>query len=104
MGRGDQDVGTRQAEGRSRGRTQGNIVEKRQPGGRVSVLLLRLRSRTWEPREWPRFREGARADERAWIKQLDDRELAQLAGELGRVDRAVREFHQAAEKPDKDAA
>jgi hypothetical protein len=69
----------------------------------VNELLLRLRSR-WQPREWPRNREGAIADEKVWIKSLDDRQLAQLASELGRVERVVRDTHQAPEKPEEDAA
>ena len=40
--------------------------------------------------EWPRYREGAIQDERLWIKSLNDRELTQLASELGAVDRAVK--------------
>jgi hypothetical protein len=66
---------------------------------RFVVLLFRSRRSRWEPPEWPRYREGAVADERVWIESLDDRGLAQLASGLGRVDRAVREAHQADEKP-----
>lgn len=64
----------------------------------MSVVVFPYKSR-WQSREWPRFREGAIADEHAWIKSLNDRELAELASELGRVDRAVREFRKADEKP-----
>lgn len=52
---------------------------------------LRLRSR-WEPREHPRYREGAGRDERAWIDSMSDRELAQLCAGLGQVDKAVKGY------------
>jgi hypothetical protein len=51
-------------------------------------LGLLLRSR-WEPREWPRYRAGARADEREWLDSLSDRELAEHAAALHAIDQAV---------------
>jgi hypothetical protein len=63
------------------------------------LLRLLLRSRQDMP-EWPRFREGARRDERRWVKQLSDRELAGLAAELHAVEKAVKNF----EKSKKDRA
>ena len=63
------------------------------------LLGLLLRSRGEMP-AWPRFREGAKRDERRWVESLNDRELAQLAAELGRVDKAVKDFH----RSKKDAA
>jgi hypothetical protein len=74
------------------------------------VLLLVLRSRQDWRRDWPRYREGAKQDERRSIESLSDRELAQLAAGLGQVDKAVRDFRspeKAADKflgPKKDAA
>jgi hypothetical protein len=65
--------------------------------GYLRVFLL-LRSR-----QWPRYREGARKDERAWIASLSDRELAQLAAELGRIDRVVRDFREAGKGAEKFA-
>jgi hypothetical protein len=66
----------------------------------VSGLLgLLLRSRSSMP-EWPRRRQGALKDERRWIEQLNDRELAQLASDLHAVDKAVKNV----EKAKKDAA
>jgi hypothetical protein len=65
------------------------------------LLRLLLRSRQQHLPHWPRFREGARRDERRWIESLSDRELAQLAAELHAVDKAVKNFR----KPNKkDAA
>jgi hypothetical protein len=58
--------------------------------GAVSGALL-LRSRRDLP-EWPRYREGAKRDERRWIASLNDRELARLAAELRAVDKAVKDF------------
>jgi hypothetical protein len=52
------------------------------------LLRLLLRSR----QDWPRYREGAKRDERRWIESLSDRELARLAAELGRVERVVRDY------------
>lgn len=69
----------------------------------MSGLLLELRSR-WQAREWPRFREGAIKDEHQWIASLDDRELARLAAGLYGVEKAVKSFEKANEKPNKDAA
>lgn len=54
-------------------------------------LRLLRRSRQDLPR-WPRFREGAKQDERRWIEQLRDRELARLAAELHAIDKAVAKF------------
>jgi hypothetical protein len=65
----------------------------------MSPLVLELRSMRDVP-AWPRYREGAKKDERRWIEQLSDRELAQLAAELHAVDKAVKNVH----KPRKDAA
>jgi hypothetical protein len=65
------------------------------------VLLLVLRSRQDWRRDWPRYREGAKQDERRSIESLSDRELAQLAAELHAVDKAVKN----SPKPEKkDAA
>jgi hypothetical protein len=62
----------------------------------VSGHLLLLRSRQpWQREwraEWPRRREGGVRDERDWIRELDDRELARLAAELHAVDKAVKSF------------
>jgi hypothetical protein len=58
--------------------------------GAVTGALL-LRSRRDLP-EWPRYREGAKRDERRWIKSLDDQELARLCAELHAVDKAVKGF------------
>lgn len=55
----------------------------------MTELLTRSRG---EMPERPRYREGAKQDERRWIETLDDLELAQLAAELGRIDREVRNF------------
>jgi hypothetical protein len=55
--------------------------------GYLRVFLL-LRSRE----AWPRYHEGARRDERAWIASLSDRELVRLAAELYAVDKAVRGY------------
>jgi hypothetical protein len=69
-------------------------------------VVLRLRSKQgWQPREWPRGREGGLRDEREWIESLDDRELAQLCAGLGQIDQAVKGFREKPEKPPKrDAA
>jgi hypothetical protein len=80
------------------------------PGGRrVSGLVLELRSMQGAGRDWPRYREGARRDERAWIESLSDGELARLAAELHAVDKAVKTFHESDHgngfhDPRKDAA
>jgi hypothetical protein len=52
------------------------------------LLRLLLRSRE----EWPRYREGAKRDERHWIESLSDPELAQLAAELHAVEKAVKAY------------
>jgi hypothetical protein len=70
-------------------------------GGRV--IPLRLRSRQDMPR-YPKRRQGALRDEARWIDSLSDRELAQHAAELGRIDRAVKTFRKKVEPPKKDAA
>jgi hypothetical protein len=55
------------------------------------LLRLLLRSRQDMP-EHPRYREGAKRDEREWIHGLSDRELAELCAELHAVDQAVETF------------
>lgn len=55
--------------------------------------LLELRSRGDMPR-WPRHREGAREDERRWVDQLSDSELADLVAGLTQVDRAVKAYRE----------
>jgi hypothetical protein len=67
--------------------------------GRLIPLHLRSRS-AWQPREYPRRREGALKDERKWIDSLDDRELAQLAAELGRIDKVVKTYKRKVDKRD----
>jgi hypothetical protein len=69
----------------------------------MSGFLLRLRSR-WEPREWPRHREGAVRDERDWIDSLNDRELADLCAALGQVDKAVKDFRAQRTEPQQENA
>ena len=54
--------------------------------------------------EWPRYRADALKDERRWVDSLDDRELAQHAAELGRIDKAVATFHAKTEPQEEDAA
>ena len=56
------------------------------------VLLLRSH------RDHPRFREGARKDERRWVESLNDRELAKVAAELYAVDKAVKNFNKSKKK------
>jgi hypothetical protein len=60
----------------------------------MSGRLLLLRSRRDLPSH-PRYREGAKRDERRWIESQSDRELAQLAAELHAVERAVKAAHEA---------
>jgi hypothetical protein len=67
--------------------------------GRSCLLVL---SRCDLP-GWPRYRKGAKRDERRWIESLTDRELARLAAELYAVEKAVRGFRKTHPKR-KDAA
>jgi hypothetical protein len=39
---------------------------------------------------WPRYRRGARRDERRWLESLNDRELAEHVAALHAVDKAVK--------------
>lgn len=57
-----------------------------------SYLLLRSRR---DIPEWPRYRQGARRDERRWIESLSHRELAELAAGLYAVEKTVRGFRKA---------
>ena len=54
------------------------------------LLRLLLRSRQDMP-EWPRYRQGAKRDERRWLEQLTDRELAEHVAALAQVDKAVKD-------------
>jgi hypothetical protein len=58
----------------------------------MSGRVLLLRSKSPMP-EWPRYRKGAKRDERRWLEQLNDRELAEHAAALHQVDKAVKDFH-----------
>jgi hypothetical protein len=53
------------------------------------LLRLLLRSRQEMP-AWPRYRRGARRDERRWLESLNDRELAEHVAALHAVDKAVK--------------
>jgi hypothetical protein len=46
----------------------------------------------WEPREYPRYRQGATRDEREWLDALDDRQLGEHCARLGEIERAVRAY------------
>ena len=67
----------------------------------MSGQVLRLRSRQAVP-AWPRYREGARRDERRWLERLSDRELAEHAAALGQIDKAVKGYRR--KHPRRDAA
>jgi hypothetical protein len=66
------------------------------------LMLVELRSMQGAGHEWPRRRSGGLKDERLWVKSLDDQALARLAGELGSVERVVRDYRR--KHPKKDAA
>jgi hypothetical protein len=53
--------------------------------------LLGLLLRSKRHPIWPRYRHGAKQDERRWVEQLDDRELAQHVAALHQVDKAVKD-------------